>query len=60
MIGVGALAGPAEAGRFASAGPPVAPDPGRFEVYRRTFDLYMRTYWALQEQFRDVAEMQRG
>jgi gluconokinase len=60
MVGVGALTGPAEAGRFASVGPPMAPDPGKREIYRRTFDLYMRTYWALQEQFRDVAAMRRG
>ncbi|HEY3108405.1 MAG TPA: gluconokinase [Chloroflexota bacterium] len=60
MVGVGALTGPAEAGRFASVGPAMAPDPGKREIYRRTFDLYMRTYWALQEQFRDVAAMQRG
>jgi gluconokinase len=60
MVGVGALGTPADAARFAAAGPPLEPDPTRFEPYRRTFDLYMRTYWALQEQFRDVAEMQRS
>jgi gluconokinase len=60
MVGVGALSRPAEIGRFTAAGPPLAPDPARFDLYRRTFALYMRTYWALQEQFRDVAEMQRS
>jgi gluconokinase len=60
MIGVGALPDLAAVADLVTAGPPIAPDPAPAPTYRRTFDLYMRTYWALQEQFRDVAALQRG
>jgi gluconokinase len=60
MVGVGALASPADAGRFVTVGAPIEPDTRMGETYARTFDLYMRTYWALQEQFRDISAMQRA
>lgn len=36
-----------------------APDLRRHERYTRLFDIYMRLYWHLQEQFTEIASLQR-
>lgn len=35
------------------------PNPLRHERYARLFDVYMRLYWHLQEQFTEIASLQR-
>jgi len=35
------------------------PQPDRNKKYARLFDLYMKAYWALQEVFQEIAEVQR-
>lgn len=60
MIASGALPDLAATARFAATEPAIEPDATTRETYRRCFDLYMRTYWALQEQFAEVATLQRA
>jgi gluconokinase len=59
MVATGHLKGVAESARFVSTESPVEPDPSVAATYRRVFALYMSTYWALQDQFAEVAALQR-
>ena len=34
------------------------PQPANVETYRRLYDLYMRLYWRLQDDFREIADFQ--
>ena len=60
MMGLGLVRGIDEMQRLVRVEREYAPDAGRHACYERLFDFYMRMYWHLQDQFSEIASIQRG
>jgi gluconokinase len=60
MIGTGAIADLDATRRFVTTGPPIEPDVERGSIYGHCFDIWMRVYWKLTDEFAAIASLQRG
>jgi gluconokinase len=60
MIGTGAVAGLDATRRFVTTGPPIEPSVERGAIYGQCFDIWMRVYWKLTDEFAAIASLQRG
>lgn len=60
MIGTGAVANLEATRQFVTTGAPIEPDVERGAIYGHTFDIWMRVYWKLTEEFAAIASLQRG
>lgn len=60
MMGLGLASSIDDMAKIVAIEGEVEPDPLAHERYAGLFDLYMRLYWQLQEQFSEIAAIQRG
>ncbi|MHB9091172.1 MAG: FGGY-family carbohydrate kinase, partial [Chloroflexota bacterium] len=60
MMGLGLVRDIEDIQRLVHIESEVAPDAAIHGRYERMFDFYMRMYWHLQDQFAEIAALQRG